>query len=164
MSIDVSFTRLPAVSAIYYALLQCGYNYYALEKSASLCNKLETYANGKEAIEFFNGAKQKTCDVYPYWPRAYMLEVASFFIDNKQHSFSDFNAYRNIIKSAGNISDAEKGHDFWEWIRRFPSELNGVFEREAFREYFAWEEEYLDQQETVLESDIGEDSGYRQSM
>ncbi len=45
-----------------------------------------------------------------------MLESATFYIRPDMNDFTDIKMYQNFIMSAGNISDAERGPSFWEWI------------------------------------------------
>ena len=74
--------QFPKISAIYYGLLQAGYDFYIPERSAEHIRHIMKYRNRKHQDTFFSGAKQDTCDVYPYWPRAFMMESASFFLND----------------------------------------------------------------------------------
>lgn len=90
--------------------------------------------------------KQNTCEVYPYWPRAAMLETATFYIDLLQEQFSDFNAYKNSIMSASNISDIERNQLFWDWIRELPHALKSVMQSNSFNRYLQWENNWVAEQ------------------
>ena len=81
---------------------------------------------------FFSEIKQHTCEVYPYWPRASMLETASFYVDLSQKQFVDFDTYKDNILSAKNISDIERNQLFWDWIIRFPEALKNVINSDSF--------------------------------
>lgn len=111
---DLSIKNNSMISAIYYALLQSGYNFYSVERDAKVVNKLQSFIlSGNCEYAFFSEVKQNSCEVYPYWPRAAMLETATFFIDLSQARFINFDNYKNIIFSAKNISDTERNQAFW---------------------------------------------------
>ncbi len=65
-----TITNIPAISAIYYALLQGGYEYYPLDRDHAHADVIQSFAHGSRALPFFDGARQHSCDVYAYWPRA----------------------------------------------------------------------------------------------
>lgn len=131
----ISIENCKAVSAIYYGLLGQGYDYYKLEKNGELCSVLERFA--AETPVFFAGAKRSTCAVYPYWPRAAMLETASFSINGLD--FVGLESYRQRIMTAPNLLEEERSGDFWEWIVQFPAALRQVLSDRGFQAYFEWE-------------------------
>ena len=154
MSIDIDRKRIfiksiPAISAIYFALLQCGYGFYELEKPAELADKIKSFAHHRYSFPFFSDVKQTTCDVYPYWPRAAILETATFFINPAYSDFSDFSAFRQNIMSANNISDIERSSALWEWIKDFPAELDRVICNGEFQSYLEWEKDWIKQQNII---------------
>ena len=89
--------QFPKISAIYYGLLQAGYDFYIPERSAEHIRHIMKYRNRKHQDTFFSGAKQDTCDVYPYWPRAFMMESASFFLNDNNTGFQDFETLRRKL-------------------------------------------------------------------
>lgn len=144
-----------AISAIYFALLQCGYDFYDIEHNSSKANKLRSFIMPDcGEYSFFSGVKQNTCDVYPYWPRAAMLETASFYIDLHRALFVDFDAYKNIILSAKNITDAERNTAFWEWILQFPQALKHTFQSDCFSRYLEWENTWIAEQNKKYQNDL----------
>lgn len=100
--------QLPSISAIYYALLQTGYEYYSHERDQCFINIIESYVDADAIPPFFSNVKQNTCDVYSYWPRAYILETATFYLEEDLRGFSDFDSFQKRILSASNISTEEK--------------------------------------------------------
>ena len=40
---ELTITNIPAISAIYYALLQCGYEFYAIERDAATVEALRGF-------------------------------------------------------------------------------------------------------------------------
>ena len=138
--------QLPSISAIYYALLQNGYEFFSLERDESFCNIIKGYAGLDTVSPFFSKVKQNTCDVYPYWPRAYILETATFYLDEDLSGFSDFDSFQRRILSAANISTEEKDTLLWTWITGFPEALKQVINSAAFNWYLKWETEWLSEQ------------------
>lgn len=148
----------PEISAIYFALLQCGYDYYAFEKDAGLVKAIEGFRieKGMHSDSFFMGVKQSSCKVYSYWPRAAALETATFYLDSNHEKFKNFNAYRENIMSASNISDAERNLEFWAWVKNFPAALSHVFKSKEFQAYFTWERKWIEQQNIIQENELSD--------
>lgn len=150
----IEISSIPAVSAIYFALLQCGYDYYSFERSAEHTNAIKMFRETDTALEFFSEIKQNTCAVYPYWPRAAMLESATFYIHPDMNDFKDIERYRDFIMSAGNITDDERGLSFWEWIVLFPRELKKVLLSDSFKNYMKWENQWIQQQNILHKNQL----------
>lgn len=150
----MEISNISAISAIYFALLQCGYDYYSFERSAEHTNAIKMFRETDTALGFFSETKQDTCDVYPYWPRAAMLESAAFYIRPDMNDFTDIKMYQNFIMSAGNISDAERGPSFWEWIVLFPRELKKVLLSDSFKNYMKWENQWIKQQNILHKNQL----------
>lgn len=139
----------PAISAIYYALLQSGYEYYSFERPEDFCCTIRSYIGENTVPSFFAGVKQNTCDVYPYWPRAAILETATFFLNEKLDGFKNFDVFKNHIISAANISQEEKGSPLWGWIPGFPAALRDVVDSDCFDRYMKWESEWISDQNRI---------------
>jgi hypothetical protein len=140
---NTKIINIAKISAIYYALLQNGYDYYVMEKETSTLADIENFrvtSNIKKNY-WFRDSKQDTCEPYPYWPRVAVLETATFFIEN--HKFLDFDAYYKYIMTASNISEVERNRDFWLWVEKFPRELESVLSSNDFKEYINWENAWI---------------------
>ena len=148
-------TNIPAISAIYFALLQCKYDFYPIERDTLMVDKLCNYIMPEcSEYGFFSEIRQNTCEVYPYWPRAAMLETTTFYIDFSQEHFSDFNAYKSSIMSAKNISDIERNQLFWDWITKFPKALKQVLQSNSFGGYLKWENDWIVEQNKKYEKEL----------
>lgn len=148
--------NIPKISAIYFAMLQCGYEYYNLEKDDSLVKTIEAFIAVKNSIDlsFFSKIKQNTCEVYPYWPRAALLETASFFTNHDSTQFRHFDTYKNNIMSAGNISCVERNQSFWDWVKDFPAVLASVINSDSFQSYLNWESQWIQQQNRIEKNNL----------
>lgn len=138
----ISFSSVPEISAIYYALLQCGYDYYAIERNEEHIDTIHKYIVQDDIPAFFSSVKQKSCIVYPYWPRAAMLETASFYLNGNHKSFHNFDLLRNTIMAASNLNDNERDQAFWTWILDFPAAINAVLKDKHFHSYMSWEKSW----------------------
>jgi len=153
MKQSLKIANIPAVSALYYALLQTGYEpFYAMGKDESLREKLAEFrlsAYGAD-LTFFRDARQTTCEVYPFWPRAAALETATFFINAANGCFEDFDAYQSLILSAPNLSNSERGNEFWSWVKHFPIAPGPVLKSMEFKNYLAWESKHINEQNVLF--------------
>lgn len=152
----ISINHIPGISAIYFALLQCGYGYYAMEKEADLAKRVETFCMTQNSLlhPFFLNVKQNTCAVYPYWSRAALLESATFFLDHGTTQLKYYEAFRQHVMSMSNLSETERNEDFWAWIADFPAALTAVLGSSEFRAYWHWEHDWIMQQNMVWEHEL----------
>lgn len=103
---------------------------------------------------FFEQVRQSGCAAYPYWPRAALLESASFSIDPRRETYTDFARFRGSVLAASNITDADRDERFWNWIRGFPRALASVFADEGFRKFRDWENGWLSRQSIRYEKEL----------
>ncbi len=139
----------PEISAIYYGLLQCGYDYYTLGHSEDEARKISKFDAGTAGCEFFAGAKQATCEVYPYWPRAAILETAVFHLTPDKSDFGDFEGFRQKIISAPNIADCERDDSLWRWVAGFPGALCKILSSPGFERYLEFEKLWAARQNLI---------------
>ena len=138
----------PKISAVYFGLLQGGYEYFASGRRPEDIRLWEGWRDLPIGYDtsFFKLARQSTSSAYPYWPRAAMLETATFFVDAQSARFQDFKAYHLHISAADNIQDRERNQDFWNWVKGFPKALCNVMSCAGFGHYRLWEESWVRQQ------------------
>ena len=134
------------ISAIYYALLQRGYEFFSLERGEGHISAIRGFAAGERTPDFFADARQSTCAVYPFWPRAAMLERAACFLRPDGRQFEDFDGLRAQILSAENLLEEERGPDLWPWLLEFPAALGEVLSHRGFARYWQWAEGWLAEQ------------------
>ena len=139
ISAPFSVIQLPNISAIYYALLQSGYDFYAFDRSPEHIAALHGFLCEEHLPAFFSETRQSTCDVYPFWPRAAILETASFYLDKNISCLINYEHFYHKIMSANNISEEERSNSLWKWIAAFPTALRTVIESNGFKAYLDWE-------------------------
>ena len=149
-----TISNIPELSAIYFALLQSGYNYYAMGRSRDHGAKIQEYIGITKVPSFFAGVKQDTCEVYPYWPRAAILETASFYLSSDYTKFQDFDTFHDRIMGTTNIADNERDQRLWDWIEDFPAALSEVLTCDVFRNYLKWEQKWLVTQNARHEAEL----------
>lgn len=142
---ELEFVSIPEISAIYYALLQCGYDFYSIQRDEGHVRALRGWMTEKPH-PFWEQVRQRTCQVYPYWPRAALLETAVFYLQPGKKEFADFARYRKWVMAAGNITDEERNEAFFAWLEGFTGALSDVMESKGFREYSAWRRAWLSEQ------------------
>ena len=147
--------QFPKISAVYYGLLQSSYDFYTFERSAEHIEKLRAFCRPGSSSGFFAKAKQDTCDVYPYWPRAYIVEAATFFLNDGNTGFRDLDSFRRKIMSACIISEKDRDDSLWDWLNDFPQALDSVLSDSSFTEYFEWEKTWIAEQEVVCSEELG---------
>ncbi len=150
----ITISSIPEISAIYFALLQSEYDYYAMGRYWDHCNEIQGYIGITQVPSFFAAVKQDTCEVYPYWPRAAILETASFYLSSDHAIFRDFDEFCYRIMSASNIADNERDQRLWDWIEDFPASLSEVLSCNAFKDYLKWEQEWLASQNKQHEANL----------
>lgn len=150
----ITISSIPEMSAIYFALLQSGYDYYAMGRSKEHTAGIQGYIGSVDVPAFFSGVKQDTCEVYPYWPRAAFLETASFYLSSDLTNYRDYDAFRCRIMSASNIADNERDQRLWDWIEDFPVALSEVLTCDAFEFYLKWEQKWLATQNAMYDTDL----------
>ena len=142
------------ISAIYFALLQCDYNYFKIGRSNAHIESIDEFAAKASVPDFFSAVKQNTCEVYPFWPRAALLETASFYLISDYSAFFEFDKFRDYVMSAGNLSDIDRNQDFWCWIIEFPNALKFVINSDAFKNYYSWEKQWVENQAIACQNDL----------
>lgn len=153
MSKRIEFKNDIMISAIYYGLLQSGYDYYKMARNEEHINAIQAFCSSS-CLSFFANVKQNTCEAYPYWPRAALLESATLYLDRETFQWQDYNAYENFVMSAGNITNTERGKTFWEWVNRFPIEVEKIISSDGFKQYFNWETNWVREQELRYKNEL----------
>ncbi len=146
--------RIPAISAIYFALLQCGYDYYSFERDAAHIAAVQRFIGMEKQPSFFSEVRRASCEVYPFWPRAAILETAAFFLNASSDRFADYDSLVKRIESAKNIAPEEKRASLWKWLNGFPAAIKDVMNSDGFRHYLEWEKEWIAEQNEIYFDDL----------
>lgn len=154
MEAQLRIENMPAISAIYYALLQTGYDFYGFERPEALVRRLSAFQSEQRPYPFFRSVRQATCQVYPYWPRAAILETASFYADPMGSQFQDLPKFKEAVMSAGNLREEERDDALWAWIPGFPAALRQVLLDNSFQDYLQWECGWIKEQNRIYAEEL----------
>lgn len=143
------------IAAIYYALWQCGYEYASLERDAAHITALTRFAEDTPH-PFFSKTRQNTCEVYPFWPRAALLETATYHVDRENVYFVDWDGLWQKIIAMPNVTDEERDDAFWGWLADFPTALQDVLKRPGFKRYMTWAAEWVQMQNQFHERELAQ--------
>lgn len=149
-----TISNIPEISAIYFSLLQCGYDYFSIARSQEHTDRIRDFANVGSVPPFFSGVQQNTCQSYPYWPRGYILVAATFYLQSDHSRFHDYDTFRDKIMSATNIADREMDRSLWDWMEAFPAALSEVLTSQAFHRYLEWENTWIAEQNTRNKAEL----------
>lgn len=138
MSNLIEIMNSTAINAIYFGLIGSGYNYADIEKSEEILKLIKIVEDNplpKTINKFFRGAYQNTCKPYPYWPRAALMETATFFIRDVNNADTfDYRGYYNEVMNLTNVIDSERDEHFWIWVKEFPYMLKEILLHKKFQE------------------------------
>ncbi len=151
---QIKISGIPKISAIYYALLQCGYDFFTIERGREHIDTLRKFALSQCVPSFFSSARQVTCEVYPYWPRAAILETATFYLLPDCAGYEKYDDFRNQVIGSGTIAENERGMELWNWLADFPNALKAILDSAGFEEYLKWEQQWIVQQNRTHENEL----------
>ena len=146
--------HLPLISAVYYALLQSGYEFYSLGRDEDFSGTVRSFAGEEPSTDFFRNARKDDGRVYPYWPGAFILEAASFHLNDDLNGFRDLFRLKDRIQRAENIGPEDKGEELWDWLDGFPQAIKEVACSDGFRRYLDWEAEWIAEQNESFSKDL----------
>lgn len=138
MSDLIEVINSTTINAIYFGLIKSSYSYADIQKPdeiLKLINVIKEYRLPKDILNFFSETYQTTCNTYPFWPRAALMETATFFMNDlcDPDSF-DYSTYYNKVMNLPNIIESERDDHFWNWIEKFPYILKCILLDENFQE------------------------------
>lgn len=143
---EIVIKQHPRLSAIYWGLLQSGYDYFSIERNPELTALIESFINQQFSSPFFAQARQSSCEAYHFWPRAFILEAAALCLDYDNRGFRNYEMLHNRIMTAPNILDGERDASLWKWISDFPKELASILSTDSFISYSKWERGWISEQ------------------
>ncbi len=137
----------PRIAAIYFGLMQSGYEYYSAGKIQEDVRMWEAWAKLPVSydVSFLKETRQVTAGIYPFASRAAALEMAAFFVDAQNGVFSDEETCLRKIHVSDILKERETA-DFQGWVKGFPKVLRDVMHCEGFGRYIQWEEHWRRQQ------------------
>jgi hypothetical protein len=132
--LTIKITSDEDINAIYTGLVLSGYEYSHIEKSPEIIkviDHIKEQSFSSDVKRYFEHARQQTCEVYPFWPRASLLESAVFFMGSEGFMFDKYCEY---VNSCPNLTQEERNKDFFDWIITFPKYMGEIKENRIFQE------------------------------
>ena len=132
--LNISISSDSCINAIYFGLMLSGYEYSDMGKpdaALELSSQIRSHPGLDNAKRYFKHARQRTCEPYPFWPRAALLESATHFIDARRFKFDKYCDYVNGLP---NLTEEERSGDFFSWVKDFPKYINEVKAYSFFQE------------------------------
>lgn len=158
MSYSIEVMNSTAINAIYFGLIAAGYSYADIQKPdeiLKLIKSIKDYHLPKTINDYFLKAYQYTCTAYPFWPRAALMETATFFISHLDNTDSfDYLKYYSEIMKFTNLIESERDEHFWDWIREFPKMLKGILLDKKFQEIDEYIEKWILAKSKIFENKI----------
>ena len=106
------------VFTVYVGLTTAGYDIAA---SPRLVSAIRATSWPDEVVEYFRQARTGDCRVNPYWPRAFLLALASLYLpESPPYRYPDPLVVTQHIESLDSVSPDEKDEDTVDWIFGLP--------------------------------------------
>jgi hypothetical protein len=158
MSELIEVMNSTAINAIYFGLIASGYSYADIQKPDEILKLIKPIRNNhlpKTINDFFSEARQYTCTAYPYWPRAALMETATFFVKDiyNPDTFDYFKYYNEVMKYTNLIESERDGH-FWSWIKEFPYMLKGILLDKRFQKIDEYIKKWISEESKSYENKI----------
>lgn len=135
----------------YVGLIASGYNLAEISCIEKIQEFINDVAIRDEIVDYFKKAKTLSCEVNPYWPRAFLLTLACMYIsEDRPCKYSNFKSLTEHINSLKQINPYELDKDVFIWLRELPDKLellntykwfdklwnNYLYEMDQYNEYY----------------------------
>jgi hypothetical protein len=130
-----------SIFTVYCGLIASGYNLTDIVRAEHIYHLISQIDCEYETKNYFNKAKTASCEVNPYWPRAFLLTLASFYINDDLNSYNDFQTVISHIESLDNMNPTEINEEVIEWLKQLPYYLNKISNSSSFNQLW---EKYMD--------------------
>ena len=106
------------IFSIYAGLTAAGYD---MAPPSRLVSAIRDANWPDEVLAYFGEARTGGCAVNPYWPRAFLLALASLYLpESPPYRFPDRLAVARHVESLDSVSPDEKDEDTVDWILGLP--------------------------------------------
>lgn len=116
------------VFTVYVGLTASGYDMARPGRNKAvrrLVRAIRETAWPEEVVTYFRRARTGGCAVNPYWPRAFLLTLASLYLpESPPYRYADPDLISRHIQNLDAVSPADKGPDTLRWVLDLP----GVYE------------------------------------
>ena len=112
------------VFGVYLGLTASGYDLARPSRSQCLCQLIQGIKASdwpRHVLAYFRKARTDSCAVNPYWPRAFLLSLASLYLpESPPYQYSDPGILERHIEGLDAVSPADKRADTIRWVLQLP--------------------------------------------
>ena len=102
-------------------LIASGYNFAENSCDKGIIDSIRAIEYDEDVIDYFKKARTSTCEVNPYWPRAFLLSLSGIFItEEPSFKYIDFQKMLNYIRSLQQINSNEINEELINWLKELP--------------------------------------------
>lgn len=131
MNLSIEYNKNLFVS--YLGLTIGGYTLAESKENNKLLEMIRCVKWDKDIVDYFSEARTNTCEVNPYYPRAFFLTLASLYMVSEGHVFYDkFDELHKYINDL-EINPIEKDVNAIEWIKNLPCYFAKVTNNKDFK-------------------------------
>ena len=118
------------VFTVYVGLTASGYDMARLSANQAMCRLVWAIreADWPEHVPaYFGQARTDVCTVNPYWPRAFLLTIASLYLaESPPYPFADPHAISRHIQALDALCPADKDDETMQWVLQLPDAYQAV--------------------------------------
>jgi len=112
------------IFSVYLGLTASGYDMARPSRNQCLCQLIDGIKASdwpRHVLAYFRKARTDRCDVNPYWPRAFLVSLASLYLpESPPYQYSDPGAIERHIEDLEAVSPADKRADTVRWVLQLP--------------------------------------------
>ena len=109
---------------VYCGLHAAGYDLCPRGLDPAIKTLISSIKKNDLLTDYFKNTRLESCPVNPYWPRGFLLALASFYYTgSNNYSESEEQMLDCYLDSLDHISDEEKDEDTKQWLYKLPSIL-----------------------------------------
>ena len=123
------------IFTVFVGLIASGYDLVDKNCNCEIIKHIDMIEFGEEINSYFRQAKTGSCEVNPYWPRAFLLSLAGLHISEQApFKYKDFDRLKNYIYDLENINPNEIGEETFSWLEQLPAKLQLIQDKTEFQE------------------------------
>ena len=127
---------------VFAGLTASGYNLAEGSCDRDIINSIREVEYDGDIIDYFKKARTSNCEVNPYWPRVFLLSLASLFITEKTpYEYIDCQKMLDSIENLQQIDPNEKNKELIDWLKELPVKItklqNNIMIEEIWLKYIS---------------------------
>ena len=121
------------VFAVYVGLVAAGYDMSESSSNKEMIEEIKNMDWDNRITDYYQWTKNSTCEVNPYWPRAFILTLASLYVsDENTIQYKDVDEVMNHINSLDQIKLTSEKEEIEQRVKELPCIHNRVVKTPGF--------------------------------